>query len=257
MMRHRLTAAAAIVPLVLAAGCTSSKKPTTTSSSSRQGTVNSGAALALNRSMKTALSKLTSTAIDIEGGGLIAATTGHITLANGAATASDLTIGTGADASHVITVGSDAYAALPKGQNTSGKPYIKVSATSGNEFVRALDSILQILQAASSLGDLVDLLQTATNFTVKPHTTLGGAPVADYTFNVIGDANGSTLQKQLAQLGTAPVPVELYVNGQNLPVKIVLTIAIGGTPLPITATLSNFNGAVTITAPSANQVASG
>jgi hypothetical protein len=200
--------------------------------------------------IKTALATVTSTAVTIEAGGLIATTTGHIKLDAGKATSSDLTIGTGAEATHVITIGDVAYAALPKGQNTSGKPYVKVSADSSNEFVRALDSSLQILQAASSLGDLVALLDTVTNFKVV-------SPQQHYSFDLSGDANGTTLQKQLAELGSKPVPVDLYVNAQDLPVKIVLNLNLGGSTLPITATLSEFNAPVTITAPPANQVASG
>ena len=263
MTRHRLTAAALIAPLVLAVGCTSSSKhSTSTSTSSTQGSgssTGSGSAAssgahALQASMHTALTSVTSTAVTIDAGGLIAATTGHITLDNGSATASDITIGTGADATRVITVGSTAYAKLPAGQNTTGKPYLKVSESSSNEFVRGLASDLQILQATYSLGDLVDLLASATGFTDNGATQLAGAAAHEYSFDVVGDAQGSNLQKQLASLASAPVPVQLWTNAQNLPVKVVLTVKIGGASLPVTATLGSFNALVTITAPPSSEV---
>ena len=254
MPRHRVTAAALIVPLVLSAGCTSGSKHAASTRSSTS-TAASAGALALETSLHTALTKLTSAAITIDAGGLIATTTGHIALTDGAATASDITIGTGSDATRVITVGSTAYAKLPAGQDTSGKPYVKVSAASTNEFVRGLAGNLEILQATYSLGDLADLLTTATGFTDKGSAPLGGVTTHLYSFSVTGDANGSDLQKQLAEIASTPVPVELYVNAQNLPVQVVLDVKLGGASLPITATLGSFDAPFTVAAPPANEVA--
>ena len=258
MTHHRVTAATLIASLVLAAGCTSSTKPAASSSTSSQATRSStattSAATALQAELHHALSSVTSTSITINAGGLIANTTGHIALDNGQATASDITIGTGADATRVITIGTTAYAKLPAGQNTSGKPYLTVSQSSPNEFVRGLASDLQLLQATYSLGDLVDLLGSATGFTDGGSTQLAGAPAHKYEFSVSGNAQGSNLQKQLAALATAPVPVQLWTNAQNLPVQVVLTVKIGGASLPVTATLGGFNAPVTITAPPASEI---
>jgi len=252
MMRHRVTAAAVSVLLVVTAGCSSSsKKHSTTSNSAGSTGASSPAARALSEALHSALSKVTSAAVTIDAGGLIATTTGHIKLAGGHATASAFTIGDGADATRVIVIGDDAIAALPPGQNTSGKPYIKVSPTSKNEFVRGLAETLQILQATASLGDLADLIATASGFTDKG-ATAGG--LHEYTFSISGDAHGSALQQQVAEIGSAPVGVDLFVNPQNLPIKVILQVKIGGSTLPVTATLSSFNATVTITAPPANQV---
>jgi hypothetical protein len=258
MMRHRLIAAVAVLAVSITAGCTSSSDKHPGTGSAAGGSTpaaGSSGARALATSVRTALTTLTSSAVAIDAGGLIATTTGHIALTNGTATASQFRIGTGDGATQVITVGSAAYAKLPAGQNTSGKPYLKVSADSGNEFIRGLDSSLQILQAASSLGDLTDLIGEAGSFTDKGMT--GSPSTHEYTFTITGDAKGSTLQKQLAELGSAPVPVDLFVNAQNLPVKIVLSINLAGSSLPVTATLSDFNAPLTIAAPPDNQVASG
>ena len=247
MMRRRLTAAGLVLLLPITAACTSSSGHKAKTSPSASSSSASAATLALTAKIQQALSTVVSTAVTIDAGGLIATTTGHIALSDGKATASDFVIGTGSDATHVITVDGVTYAQLPKGQNTSGKPWLVVSATSSNEFARGLDTSVQVLQAASSLGDLINLLKTAGDITT-------GAP-GQYSFDIQGDANGSTLQKQLAELGSAPVPVDLYVNAQNLPVKIVLNIKLGGSTLPITATLGKFNVPVTITRPPSNQIA--
>lgn len=249
MIRHRVTAAAVILPLVLTAACTSSghKGSPTGSTGSGSSSTSDGTLLLVSRQVSAAVATLSSAAITIDAGGLIATTTGHLKLSAGKAVSSDFTIGTGSDAVRVITVGDTAVAALPAGENKSGKPYITVRADSSNEIVRGLSGTVPILQAASSLGDLVGLLQKVTNFTVK---TPG-----HYSFDVAGDAKGSALEQQLAELSSKPVPVDLYVNAQNLPVKIVLTVNLGGSALPVTATLSDFNAPVTITAPPANQVA--
>jgi len=254
MIRHRVTAASVSLVLLLTAACTSSGKKHSTTSSTTGSTAGTPAARSLSESLHTALSTLSSAAITIDAGGLIATTTGHIKLADGHSTASEYMIGTGAEGSHVIVVGNDAFAALPAGQNTSGKPYIKVSANSGNEFVRGLAENLQILEATASLGDLADLVSTASAFTDKG-AAAGGTH--EYTFSISGDAHGSVLQQQVAELGSDPVGVDLFVNGQKLPVKVVLQVKIAGSTLPVTATLSNFNAPVTITAPPANQVTNG
>ena len=251
-MRHRVTAAAVILPLVLTAGCTSSGHKGSTSTgtgNSGSSSTNDGTLLIVSRQIKLAVATLSSAAITIDAGGLIATTTGHLKLSAGKGVASDFTIGSGADATRVIVVGTETFAE-PPGQASTGKPYIRVTADSTSEVARGLASTLPILEAAMSLGDLADLLTTATNFVVK-------TPAQHYSFDVTGDTKGSALQQQLADLSTKPVPVDLYVNAQNLPVKIVLTVNLGGSALPVTATLSDFNAPVTITAPPANQVASG
>lgn len=257
MTRHRVRAAALLAPLLLVAACTSTAKHTLSISSAPNGSPESSAAKSLESSMHAALATVTSTAISIDAGALIATTTGHIALHDGTATASDLTIGTGAEATRVITVGTTAYAHLPAGENTTGKPYVLVSATSSNEFVRGLVADLQILQAASSLGDLADLLATATGFTDAGPATVAGVPAHHYRFDVSGDAHGSNLQKQLAALASAPVPVELWTNAQSLPVQVVLSIKVGGATLPVTATLGSFDAPVSITAPPGNEIAGG
>ena len=251
----RLIAAALLAPLALTSACTSSSKHKTSTTSSSSTT--SAGAQQLATKLHASLATLTSTAISIDAGGLIAPTTGHIKLDNGKATAADLTIGAGTDATHVIIVGSKTYAQLPAGQNTSGKPYIAVTATSKNEFVRGLAGTLDILQAAASLGDIADIVGTATSFTDKGSTTVGGATATDYSFSVTGKSDGSALQQQLADLGTKPTPVDLNVDSQGRPVKVSLGINFGGSTLTINATLSDFNTPVTITAPAANEVASG
>jgi hypothetical protein len=256
-MRHRVTAAAMIVPLVLTAGCTSSTKshsPATQGSS--PSSASSSAAAALAAKLHAALAGITSTAVVIDAGGLIAPTTGHITLADGKATALDISIGTGSDATRVIIVGTNVYAKPPASQYSGSKPYLKVSATSSNEFARGLASTVEILQAAASLGDLADLVATAGAFTDKGTAMVGSTSAEHYAFTVLGNAHGSPLQQQLADLGTRPVAVDLYVDGQNRPIEVSLGINVGGTPIAITATLSQFNAPVTITAPPANQVAS-
>jgi len=249
-----VTALSVCVVLALSTACTSSGKKHSSTSSTAGTSGNGVAARSLSDSLHTALGTLSSTAITIDAGGLIATTTGHIKLNAGHATASEFSIGAGADADHVIVIGSDAYAQLPAGQNTSGKPYVKVSATSGNEFVRALAETLQILQASASLGDLADLVATASAFTDKG-AAAGGTH--EYTFSISGDAHGSALQQQVAEIGSDPVGVDLFVNAQKLPVKVILQVKIGGSALPVTATLSGFNAPVTITAPPANQIATG
>ncbi|MCW2495673.1 hypothetical protein [Jatrophihabitans sp.] len=253
MIRRRLTAAAVVLPLLVTTACSSSGKPSGTSSSSRPSGSSSGVSgAALAAQLHTALNGLTSAKIGVDAGGLLASMTGQLQLVKGTATGSRIVIGTGKDTTTLITVDGKSYAKLPSGENTSGKPYVLVSANSSNEFVRAFSSTVEILDAASSLGGLADLVSSASGITDKGTS----AGLHHITFSVTGDKTSSSpLKKVLGEFSTKPVPVDLYLDSKNRPTKVAFALSVAGSAITITVNLSDFNVPVMITAPAPNQVA--
>jgi hypothetical protein len=257
VLRRRCAAALALPALVIA-GCSSSGGATKTSSppppSSTQSTASvtpgSPAAVALAAKIRKGLTGLKSAHLVVNAGSLGGISVGDISYANGAATASDIVLDNGGEKTRIITVGSTSFAKLPKGRNTSGKPWVTVSAASKNEFVRALASSLSLNKAASSLPAVADLAGTASSVTTKSE--------AQYALIIDpAKSSGTTLGTLLADIGQKTVPVRLTLDRGGRPVAVAITVKLGSQTFAVTVAVSQFNVPVKITAPPAGQVSSG
>ena len=235
---------------LLVAGCTSSggsgtssAPPSTSSSSKLAGTVAD--------TMRKGLAGVTSAHLVIDAGGLGGTSTGDVKYSNGQATASRLTVNAGGTA-HLVTVGDTTYAQLPPGRNTTGKPWVIVSADSNNEFVRALSSQVSLVKAATSLPAIADAVGTAPSITDKGTTAQGHA----YSLQLDpGKISDSSLGGALRDLGENPVPVTLLLDKSGRPTQIKIAVKLGSSSFPIVIDVSKFNAPLTITAPPADQVA--
>jgi hypothetical protein len=244
---------ALLVPALLTAGCSSSggKSGTpTTSAAASTGSASptsNAAATALASKMRTGLADLTSAHIDVDAGELGGRSSGDVKYADGRATASHVTIGSGAQATDVVTIGGKTYAKLPPGRNTSGKPWVVVSPTSKNEFVRGLASSLNISNAAASLPAIADVVATASSVQDKGggHYALSVEPAR---------SKGTTLGALLGDIGQESVPVDLYLDGTGRPTRIVISVKIGSSSFPVTINVSKFDAPVSISAPPADQI---
>jgi hypothetical protein len=227
---RRRYAAAVLLPVLLAAGCSSSgggnSDTSPPSSSARQSNASvppgSAAAAALAAKIRTGLSGLTSAHIVVDAGSL-------------------------GGTSRIVTIGSTSYAMLPKGRNTSGKPWVTVTTSSKNEFVRALASSLSLNKAAASLPAVADLVSTATS--VKPKSTTHYALVIDPS-----KSKGTTLGTLLADIGQKTVPVTIDLDGKGRPVKIQIAVKLGSQSFTYSVDVSKFNAPVHISAPPADEI---
>jgi hypothetical protein len=247
-MRLRLLLAATGL---LVAGCTSSG----TGGSSSAATGPSGGASPLATKvagmMRTGMAHVTSAHLVIDAGGLGGKSVGDVTYSNGQATASRLTLDAGGTAT-IVTVGDTTYAKLPAGRNTSGKPWIVVTPDSNNEFVRALSSQVSLTKAATSLPAIADAVGTASSITDKGTTGQGHVYDLQLDPAKISDAD---LGAALRDLGENPVPVTLVLDPSSRPTQIKIAVKLGSSSFPIVIDVSNFNAALRITAPPADQVA--
>jgi hypothetical protein len=230
---------AALVALALA-GCSSSggSHASSTPPSSAASTIS---ATALSDKIKAGLTGLTSAHLAVDAGPLGGTSSGDFSFENGTATASDITLNN----TKVITIDGTSYAKLPRGQNTSGKPWVKVSQDSSNEFVRGLAGALSVSKAAASLPAIADLAATATSVKADGNT---------YTLVIDpSKSSGTTLGALLGATGQKTVPVQVTLDDKGRPAHIRVNLKLANVDI----TISDFDAPVHITAPPADQVAGG
>lgn len=241
-----------IVPVLVVAGCSSSGgsgKSSTSAAPKTSNSATSSAATALAAKMRDGLDGLTSAHVVVDAGALGGKSSGDFAFANGKATASDITTGTGTDRTEIVTIGTTSYAKLPSGRNTSGKPWVKVSSTSKNEFVRALASQLDLSKAAASLPDAADLVGTATQVRQRGANS--------YTIVIDPSKSSSTtIGSLLGAIGQKTVPLDLTLDSAGRPTHVAIATSLGGQSLKFTLDVSKFNAPVHISAPARGEISS-
>jgi hypothetical protein len=241
-------AAIAVAPIV---ACSSSGPASQPAASPRSVDVH-----ALASRMRTGLSKLTTAHIAVDAGPLGGSSSGDFRYANGSATASHIVLASGDQQTEVITVGSTSYAKLPQGENTSGKPWLKVSADSSNQYVRGVSDALGVANAAGSIPAVADIVDSASSAQDKGKTTVNGIAAHAYAVDVVpSQAPAGPLGSLLQQLGQKTVPIQVAVDKQNRPVRIAVDVRLGGLSTVVTISVSKFDQPLRISAPPPDQVA--
>lgn len=261
-MRTRLIPAlAAVAAVALVGGCSgspSSAHDTATSGpGSTAGATGSTISVAtLAQRLDAALNQLTSAHLDVDAGGLGGTSTADVTLASGHATASDVHLTQSGQQVEEITVGSTSYVKIP---GTSGQPWVKVSPTSSNPIAKGLATGISVAGLTSSLGIVTDLVRSSSDLAVTGSEQVDGVATTHYTMKLNPkQATGSPqLTGLLAVLGSSPVPVDLWLDSQDRPVKFTIHVSLGGVALPVTVQVSKFDVPVSISPPPAAQVSSG
>lgn len=259
-MLTRVTVALATVSAAVAllAGCTSSPSPSPAHSTrSPAGTAGPGSTPtpdALADKLNAALDGLTSAHLDIDAGGLGGTSTADVALAHGQATAVDVRLTQSGQPVEEVSVGGTSWVKVP---GTTGKPWVKVSPTSSNPIAKALSSPISVIGFVSSLGIVADLVRSSSELAEQGSEPVGGVSTTHYTMRLNPKQVQSSPQLSglLAALGSNPIPVDLWLDGQDRPVKFTIQVAIGSTQFPITVAVSKFDAPVSIAAPPADQVA--
>ncbi|MGN6605689.1 MAG: hypothetical protein ACTHMS_01575 [Jatrophihabitans sp.] len=184
---------------------------------------------------------------------------GPATFANGQLTGVDLAGSiAGVGKVRVILSGGKAYAQVPTGLNTSGKPWLAVSADSKNLVASQLGGALSGIQGAASPTNLVTFIAAAKSLTDDGPAIIDGTATTHYTLVVdaaklpAGFPGKDDYTTTLAGSAT-----ELWLDAQGRPVRVSRQAVVQGAKVPITITASAFGAPVTITAPPADQVATG
>lgn len=261
---HRALRAAALPAAVLAASVAltacSHSSPSASGGSATSGATSTSPtstpaaqAAPLAAALRHGLAGVTSAHLDVRASGLLGTAVGSIEVRRGTVTASDLVLTTGGSKARVITVGSTSYAHLDGGRQLSGKPWVRVSSTSTNEFVRGLAGNLQLVRSVTSLGEVADLFGTATSVTPAGSATVDGVRTTHDKVILDSAAQGSGGRLQ-GLFGSGSVPIDLWTDAQHRPVRVVAHLRLGGSTLAVTVDITKYDVPVTITAPPADLV---
>lgn len=152
----------------------------------------------------------------------------------------------------VVIDGSDRYVKLPPPLATAAKPWVKLSTSSSNLVVKQFATLLDTALAAGNLGALADLADAATSTRTVGSEPVDGTPATRYAVTV----DPAKLPAELrTALGTAAIPVDLWLDAKQRPLRVRASVPLAGQPVAVTVTFSGYDRPVTITRPPAAQVA--
>jgi hypothetical protein len=171
----------------------------------------------------------------------------------------------GAGAMQMVVVDGNFYMKLPAGLSTSAKPWVKIDLSGNDALSKSLGSTANLADQTDPT-QLIDKIKSAGTITNTTHEQVNGEDTTHYSINVdvkkMADSMASTdTQKQaLEQLGATTMPFDIWVNSDNLPVKIVTKIAFPdptsgkSEQVSMTALYTNWGQPVTVAAPPADQI---
>jgi hypothetical protein len=155
----------------------------------------------------------------------------------------------------VLLDGADAYAQVPASLNSTGKPWLRVSAASSSTIVAALGSVLGKLETAASLTTLVDLVRAASTVTDLGPATVDGAGSEHYSFVVDAAKLPGGFPNRTDFAGPLKdSPTGLWLDASGRPVKVTRTLLVSGSKTDVSIGLNAFGTAVRITPPPASEV---
>jgi hypothetical protein len=197
--------------------------------------------------------------LEVEAAGNKITGVGDETLSNGRADAFDLTetIPSVGDI-RVLMVDGQTYVQLPAGLNPTDKPWLLISADSSNPVVQQLATSLQSITSSSSLDQYTAFTEAATVRLVGPEQ-VDGVDATHYalTVDVTKLPNDTPGRSDLLSAGLVRLPVDLWVDAKGRPVKVSEELTVQDQKVTTLVTLGDFDEPVTITAPPADQVATG
>ncbi len=178
----------------------------------------------------------------------------------GADTAMRMTVDSPEGAMTVLFVGETIYIKTPQ-ELQPGKAWLKIDLSSDNPLTKSLGGSLDSIKETDPSKALAQLAG-AGEITATEKETLDGAETTHYSITVDvakldGGAMGMdpTAVAELEKAGVKELPVEIWVDGDNLPVRFVTEVPAGGAKAKVQADYSDWGKAVDITAPPAAEVA--
>lgn len=155
----------------------------------------------------------------------------------------------------IVKVGARTYAKLPTTANTA-KPYVLVSPTSSDAQIRALAQSLQSSTTAAPLETTGVFVSSARSLRDLGRVTVNGVRTTRYAIVIDPSKLPADFPQKatIVSSGTTSIPLDLYVDSQDRPVRVVEHVTVGATTVDSTFSQSNFNAPVTITAPPASEV---
>lgn len=181
-------------------------------------------------------------------------------LSGGKLDALDVTVNlpSGAGGVRLIVARGKTYAKLPASMNTSGKPYLLVTANSSNAVVRQFAPSLDAALEAASIDSVSTFVAAAKSVKRDGSATVNGISTTHYSIVVDIKKLPTSLpgRDTLLSSGRSTLPVELYLDDRNRPVRFAENFKVAGQSVSTKLDVSDYNQPVTIKAPPASQVGS-
>ncbi len=149
---------------------------------------------------------------------------------------------------------------------SSTKPWTKIDLTGSGALAKSLGSTANLADQADPTQLINQIAQSGTITSVRSEA-LNGVATKHYAITVDVQKMIATMgtgsaaeQQSLSALGVKSMPFDIWVNSDNLPVKITTKLAMSGltgggaSEVDMTVTYSNWGESVNIQAPSADQV---
>ena len=168
----------------------------------------------------------------------------------------------------MIMIGTTSYVKVPSSMAgmpgmTSSKPWTKFDMNSMGAGTNSLGSTANLANQADPT-QLISTITQAGTITNVTHDSVG----THYTITVdmqkmianLSGNNAAAQKQAMSQWGIKSMPFDIWVNSDNLPVKITTDLAMGGmtgsasSQVGVTVTYTNWGESVTIAAPPADQV---
>jgi hypothetical protein len=170
----------------------------------------------------------------------------------------------GAGSMEMVLVDGVEYMKLPAGMAPGGKPWVKLDLSSGNPASAALGSSAAMTQQADP-STLIDKIKSAGTIKSVTQEQLNGQDTTHYSITVdpkkmAADMGATDTEKQaLGQLNVGSMPFDVWVDSNNLPVKITSKTATsvagaGAIEATVTVNYTKWGEQVNVQAPPADQV---
>ncbi|SOD71380.1 uncharacterized protein DUF1396 [Jatrophihabitans sp. GAS493] len=250
---HAVKSAAPSLSTAAAASPTAPASTETTAT----GTISDGPSLAtaLQHSVDSLTSVHTVTDVRLSAGSTVESTSDE-KLNGGALAAAIIDESVGGTPVKLVLVGSDMYAKLPQNmvKTTADKPWVHLTATSGNQIVRALNSSLASAIDQGGLNSALSYAQAATKVHVVGKETVNGASTTHVAALIDASLLPSDTARQLTQLGVTTFPSDFWIATDGHLVKVNQSLTLKGKVTTTSTSFSKFNAPISITAPSADEI---
>lgn len=168
-------------------------------------------------------------------------------------------------AMNVELLGSTMYLQLPQSLIKTSKPWVQINPNGTDPISKALSGVVSQEQQDTDPTKAISQLVGAGTITKVTPTTVDGQPATDYAITVDTQKlmNSSLvspqLKQELTQMGVnlpKTLNYQMWLNSQNLPVKLIVQETVEGQQVDVTVTYTDWGAPITINPPPADQIGS-
>lgn len=131
--------------------------------------------------------------------------------------------------------------------------WTKVDAASDNPMIKAMATQLDSMKSMMDPAGAFKVYDQAGDFTVAGTETIDGVETTKFTgslpMEAILDQLGPQGEAMKGQVGTEPVAIELYLDKEDRPIRLVQNMNVAGQSVSTVQNYSDFGADITVTAP--------